>query len=143
MGSDDPVLRWAIDTVIPLVLLFALHLLLVGHDEPGGGFVAALVVAGALAVDAIAHETDPRRALQRMLPPSESLVAVGLLLVAAVALWPALTSAPLLTASGITIPLGWLGKLKLTIVLAFDIGVFLVVVGFAAAVLDRVREVAR
>ena len=78
-----------------------------------------------------------------MLPPSESLVAVGLLLVAAVALWPALTNAPLLTASGITIPLGWLGKLKLTTVLAFDIGVFLVVVGFAAAVLDRVREVAR
>ena len=29
--------------ILPSALLFALHLLLVGHDRPGGGFVGGLV----------------------------------------------------------------------------------------------------
>lgn len=141
-GAPD-ILRTAVDAVIPLVVLFALHLLLVGHDEPGGGFVAGLLAAGALAVDAIAHRGDAPGdgALRARLPSTETLVAVGLVMAAGVALLPMLGGGSLLDSSGISTDLGPFGTLKVTTVLVFDIGVFAIVVGFATAVLDRVREV--
>ena len=40
--------------LMPLLLLFAVFLLLRGHDQPGGGFVGGLVVAAAFALYSIA-----------------------------------------------------------------------------------------
>ena len=49
---------------MPLLLLFAVFLLLRGHNEPGGGFVGGLVAAAAFALYAIAYGVErARRAL--------------------------------------------------------------------------------
>ena len=39
------ILQTAARALMPLLLVFAVFLLLRGHNEPGGGFVAGLVVA--------------------------------------------------------------------------------------------------
>ena len=135
MSRPRPTLRVAVHAVLPLVLAFALYLLLVGHDEPGGGFAAGLVVSGALALGAIARpETRPK-------VPTETVIGGGLLLALGVAAAPMLLGNPLLTSGSVDFSLGPIGAYKLSSVLVFDIGVLLVVVGLASAVLDRVREV--
>src|SRR5690606_11409553 len=40
---DTVILRTAAFFLLPLQLLFSIFLLLRGHDEPGGGFIAGLV----------------------------------------------------------------------------------------------------
>ena len=71
------ILRTATRFLMPLLLLFALLLLFRGHNEPGGGFVGGLVVAGAFVLYAIAFGFDAgRRAL--LVDPS-TLLGVGLL----------------------------------------------------------------
>lgn len=135
-------LRLAVDAVIPLVLLFSLFLLLVGHDQPGGGFAGGLLAAGALGVDAIAHRGAVDDALRRRLPPPQALLGIGLTLAAVVAMAPLAFGQPLLESTFAEIGLGALGTAKVSTVLIFDIGVFLIVVGLVTVVLDRVREVA-
>ena len=62
---------------MPLLLLFALFLLLRGHNAPGGGFVGGLVVAAAFVLHSIAFGiAASRRAL--LVDPS-TLLSVGLL----------------------------------------------------------------
>ena len=47
---NSPILRTATRLLMPLLLLFAVFLLLRGHNEPGGGFVGGLVAAAAFAL---------------------------------------------------------------------------------------------
>ena len=71
------ILRTATRFLMPLLLLFAVFLLLRGHNEPGGGFVGGLVVSAAFVLYAIAYGVDAgRRAL--LVDPS-TLLSVGLL----------------------------------------------------------------
>ena len=49
------ILQTATRFLMPLLLLFAVFLLLRGHNEPGGGFVGGLVVAAAFVLYSIAY----------------------------------------------------------------------------------------
>ena len=42
----SPIFRTGVAYLMPLLLLFAIFLMLRGHNEPGGGFVGGLVAAG-------------------------------------------------------------------------------------------------
>ncbi|HEY8549300.1 MAG TPA: Na+/H+ antiporter subunit B [Vicinamibacterales bacterium] len=115
------ILRAATIMLMPLLLLFAVFLLIRGHNSPGGGFVGGLVVAAAFALYSTAHGVEAaRRAL--VVEPSR-LLGVGLLvaLVAGLLAYPA--GEPFLSAQ-------WthLG-IDIGTPLLFDIGVFLVVIG--------------
>ena len=58
------ILQTATRVLMPLLLLFAVFLLLRGHNEPGGGFVGGLVVAASFVLYSIAFGVDAaRRAL--------------------------------------------------------------------------------
>jgi multicomponent Na+:H+ antiporter subunit B len=112
------ILRAAARVLMPLMLLFALFMLARGHNEPGGGFVAGLVVAAAYALLAFAFGVPAAR--KALLVDPERLLGVGLLvaLFTGLSAWPA--GRPFLTSL-------WWGGLGSP--LFFDIGVFLVVVG--------------
>ena len=72
------ILRTATRFLMPLLLLFALFLLLRGHNEPGGGFVAGLVVSAAFVLYSIDSGIPAcRRAL--LVNPSR-LLGIGLLI---------------------------------------------------------------
>src|SRR3954471_7471749 len=90
------ILRTATRVLMPLLMLFALFLLLRGHNEPGGGFVGGLVVAAAFVLYAIsAGVPASRRAL--LIEPS-TLLSVGLLVALASAVPALLAGRPFMSA---------------------------------------------
>lgn len=54
------VLRTVARVVAPVVMLYGVRLLLVGHDSPGGGFVGGLVTALAVVLGWMAFGPPPR-----------------------------------------------------------------------------------
>ena len=53
------ILQTAVRLLMPLLLLFAVFLLMRGHDQPGGGFVGGLVSALAFAMIAATSGGQP------------------------------------------------------------------------------------
>jgi multicomponent Na+:H+ antiporter subunit A len=116
------------------VLLFSIVLLLVGHDEPGGGFIAGLVAGGAFMLVFLAGGTQRLRKVLYVAP--EVLLGVGVTVAAAAGTIGWYTGGEFLDAASWAIDLGAVGSLKLSTVLLFDIGVYLVVVGLVVALLE-------
>jgi len=102
--------------LMPLLLLFAVFLLLRGHNQPGGGFVAGLVSAAAFALYAMAYGTaQARRAL---LVEPLTMLGAGLLIALSSGLPAVLGGRPFMTSI-------WIDGLGTPLV--FDVGVCLVV----------------
>ena len=71
------ILQTATRLLMPLLLLFAVFLLLRGHNQPGGGFVGGLVVAASFVLYSIAFGVDAAR--RALLVRSSTLLGIGLL----------------------------------------------------------------
>jgi multisubunit Na+/H+ antiporter MnhB subunit len=132
-------LRTATRTLMPLLLLFALFLLLRGHNAPGGGFVGGLVVAAAFVLYAIAFDIPAsRRAL--LVDPS-ILLGVGLLIALLSGLVAIFTEQPFMTA--VWTSLGpESGGVLIGTPLLFDVGVFLAVIGVVLTIVFTLGDVA-
>jgi multicomponent Na+:H+ antiporter subunit A len=116
------------------MVLFALFLLFSGHNSPGGGFAAGLVVGIALAVRYLA---GGRYELGEALPVQPGiLLGTGLFLSAGVGLAALLTGNEVLESFIYDIHVPVIGTVHLVTSLFFDIGVMLLVVGL---VLDLLR----
>lgn len=109
--------------------LFALHLLLRGHNEPGGGFIGGLVAAISFIMLGLALGWREVTAFLRVDPAR--LAAVGLAVAATTAVVPMLAGHPPLTHFFWHLPVPGLGKWHVGTPLPFDVGVYLVVVGIA------------
>lgn len=104
---------------------FSLILLLRGHNDPGGGFIAGLLAASAAIVLGMALGVGTVRRLLRVNPIA--IAGAGVLLAAASGLVSAFAGAPYLT--GLWLPLHVFGTPGL-----FDIGVYLTVFGTVTAI---------
>ena len=125
------ILLTAIRYLVPVLFLFAIFVLIRGHNEPGGGFVGGLVAASAFALYALAHSSDEARRLLRV--PTQTLIGVGLLIAAGSGLVGLFYGRPFLTGiwSSSRIPI--LGKIGTPSI--FDVGVFLTVLGVVLQIL--------
>jgi multisubunit Na+/H+ antiporter MnhB subunit len=120
------ILQTAVRLLMPLLLLFAVFLLLRGHNQPGGGFVGGLVVAASFVLYAIAFGVDAaRRAL--LVQPSR-LLGIGLLVALLSGLPGVIGGDPFMTAVWTSFDTGST-VIDLGTPLLFDIGVFLAVIG--------------
>ncbi len=126
--TRSPVARLGVQVATPLALVAAAYLFFAGHNRPGGGFAAGLVVGAVVALRNITG-------LQRPADPLVLLTAGGLL-AGAVAIAPLLGGGVLLDQIVVETTLPVLGKVKSGTALVFDAGVFLIVVGLVVAVLD-------
>ena len=136
----SPILQTATRFLMPLLLLFAVFLLLRGHNEPGGGFVGGLVVASAFVRYTIAYGVSAsRRAL--LLDPS-TLLGVGLLVAAGSGMPAVLFGLPFMTAAWVMAGEGPLAFAVGT-PLVFDLGVFLAVIGVVLTIVFTLADVAR
>jgi len=132
------ILQTATRFLMPLFLLFALFLLLRGHNEPGGGFVGGLVVAASFVLYVMAYGVEAgRRAL--LVDPSRLLG--GGLLVALVSGVPAvLIGRPFMTALWTRVGVGS-PSLDVGTPLVFDVGVFLAVIGVVLTIVFTLADV--
>lgn len=124
--SNTVILHTASLFLLPLQLLFSFFLLLRGHDEPGGGFIAGLVAAGAFVLYLFAHGVSSTKRILRVEP--HDLMGVGLMMGLLAALPALFFGEPMLTAQWWSFYLGD-SEVKLSTVLLFDLGVYLVVMG--------------
>ncbi|WP_308121884.1 MnhB domain-containing protein, partial [Actinotalea ferrariae] len=117
------------------MIVFAVFLLFSGHNAPGGGFAAGLVVGIALIVRYLA---GGRYELGEAAPVHPGLLlGTGLFLSAGVGLVAILAGGSVLQSVIIEFDVVLLGHVKLVTSLFFDLGVFLVVIGL---VLDILRS---
>jgi len=131
------ILQTAVRLLMPLLLLFALFLLLRGHNQPGGGFVGGLVVAASFVLYAIAFGVEAaRRAL--LVQPSR-LLGIGLLVALVSGLPGVIGGQPFMTAVRTTVAFGS-AVLDVGTPLVFDIGVFLAVIGVVLTIVLTLAE---
>jgi multicomponent Na+:H+ antiporter subunit B len=132
------ILQTATRFLMPLLLLFALFLLLRGHNEPGGGFVGGLVVGASFVLYAMAYGVDAGR---RALLVDPSTLLGGGLLIALISGVPAiLIGLPFMTALWTTVDVGT-RVLDLGTPLVFDVGVFLAVIGVVLTIVFTLADV--
>jgi len=119
--------------LFPVIGIFAIYLFLRGHNEPGGGFVAGLVLAVAIILQYMAGGT--RWVETRLRIRAVRWMGLGLLCAVLTGAGAWLLGYPFLTSHTRYVELPLLGKLPLASATLFDLGVFLLVVGVTALVL--------
>ena len=115
------------------IAVFALFLLLRGHDLPGGGFTAGITLAIAFILQYMAGGTQWFE--ERMSLRPVRLMGLGLATAAATGAGAWLFAHPFLTSHVAHPDVPLLGELHLPSAFLFDVGVFLLVVGATALLL--------
>ena len=128
IATRSPIVRPGIQAASPLALVVATFLFFAGHNRPGGGFAAGLVLGAVMALRTVAGLQRPTGGLP--------LVAAGGVVAGVVALAPLLGGQLLLDQAVVEATLPVLGKVKTGSALVFDAGVTMIVVGLVLAVLD-------
>jgi multicomponent Na+:H+ antiporter subunit B len=131
------ILQTAARLLMPLLLLFAVFLLLRGHNQPGGGFVGGLVVSASFVLYSIAFGVDAaRRAL--LVRPS-LLLGIGLLVALVSALPGVVEGRSFMSAVWTTFEAGS-DVIHVGTPLVFDVGVFLAVIGVVLTIVFTLAE---
>ena len=127
MDDWNPLLvRTATRLVLPLAALVAAFLLLRGHNLPGGGFIAGLVLACAILVLRIGGGGRP--ILDPAHLPYQPWIAAGLLIAAMTGVGSMLLGYPFLTSAFLHPVLPVVGEIPIASAAFFDLGVFITVV---------------
>jgi multicomponent Na+:H+ antiporter subunit B len=111
--------------LIPVFFMYSLYLLFRGHDSPGGGFIAALVVSIGLVFHMIAFGVSSTQRIYRI--DTMKFIAIGLLLSFIAATLSMLIGKGFFQAIWTNVKIIGLGTISS--VMLFDIGVYLTVVG--------------
>ena len=112
----------------------SLYMLFAGHNRPGGGFVGGLVAGAAIALRFVAGGIGDVRGLTRLRP--WTILGSGLAIAAVTALVPIVLGEPVLTSGVWDVDVPLLGTVKTTSALAFDVGVYVAVVGLVFMVFE-------
>lgn len=127
--------------MMPIALMAGVYIFLRGHNEPGGGFIAGLVVAIALVMQYMASGFAWAVARQRV--PYHSTISFGVLAACFTGIGAWFAGRPFLTSDFGYVTIPPLEKFELATAMAFDIGVFLCVIGAVMLALDSLSSMAR
>ena len=119
--------------LLPIASVIAVYLFMRGHNLPGGGFVAGLVLSTAFIVQYIVSGTQWVEAHMPLAPPR--WIATGLLIATGTGLGSFLFGYPFLTTHMAHFTLPLLGEMHVASALFYDIGVFTLVVGATLLIL--------
>jgi multicomponent Na+:H+ antiporter subunit B len=131
------ILQTAARLLMPLLLLFAVFLLLRGHNEPGGGFVGGLVVAASFVLYSIAFGVEAARGALLVRP--SMLLGIGLLVALLSGLPAVALGRPFMSAVWTTFRAG-ATAIDVGTPLIFDVGVFLAVIGVVLTIVFTLAE---
>ncbi len=124
----------AVRIVFMAVMVGSIYLLFAGHNQPGGGFVGGIVAGAAIALRYVAGGIDDVRSLSRAHP--WTVLGTGLLISAITVAVPMLGGGAPLESGMWEADFPLLGHVKVTSALAFDIGVYLLVIGLVLMVFE-------
>jgi multisubunit Na+/H+ antiporter MnhB subunit len=124
----------SIPVIFLAVMIASVYLLVAGHNNPGGGFVGGLVAGAGVTVRYVTGGIDDVRSLARVRP--WTILGAGLLVSSVTATLPLLFGDRPLEAATWEIDVPVFGHVKLSSVFAFDVGVYLVVVGVILMVFE-------
>ena len=124
---------------LPIALTVGVYIFLRGHNEPGGGFIAGLVVAIALLMQYMASGFAWSQERRRF--DYHAVISVGILFAVLTGVGSWFFGAPFLTSEYEYVTFWPLSRVGLSSAIPFDLGVFLTVVGsvmLALASLSRI-----
>ncbi len=124
--------------LLPLALLVAVHVLFRGHNQPGGGFIAAILTSAALILQYIASGVAWTR--QRLRLNFLTFIAIGVLLAVSVGAGALLFGVPFMSMSYTHRHIPVIGDIELATAMIFDLGVYIAVVGAVMLILARLGK---
>ncbi|XID93725.1 Na+/H+ antiporter subunit A [Paenibacillaceae bacterium WGS1546] len=131
--SNDVILKTVSKVVVFIIVAFSLYLFLAGHNNPGGGFIGALMTSAALVLLAIAFGLD---IVRKVLPINfRLLTAAGLLIAVLTGVGSFWFDVPFLSHTFGHFDLPLLGDTELATAALFDLGVYLSVVGVTMTII--------
>jgi multicomponent K+:H+ antiporter subunit A len=119
--------------LLPLALLVSVYILLRGHNLPGGGFIAGLITAVALIMQYLANGVAWTH--ERLPANMHPIIGAGLLIATLTGLASFWFGHPFLTSTFGHVHWPIVGDFELASAMAFDLGVYLVVVGATLLIL--------
>lgn len=128
IAARSLVVRDGIRLATPLAIMVAVALFFAGHNQPGGGFSAGLVLGAIMALRQAVGLPTPQHPVRMM--------AIGGVIIGAVAVAPLLVGDPTLDQYIWTLEVPALGKIKAGTALIFDLGVVLIVLGLIVSMLE-------
>jgi len=128
-----PIMQTLTRLLFPLMLLVAVFIFLRGHNLPGGGFIAGLIAAVALISQYLANGIAWTNA--RIKTDMHVVIGVGLMAAVVTGIGAMLLSYPFLTSAFTYLKWPLVGKFEIASAMAFDLGVFLVVIGATVLIL--------
>ncbi len=125
--SNDVLLQSVAKVAFVIIITFSLYLFFAGHNQPGGGFIGALMAAAALVLLSIAFGPE---FVEKVLPVDyRKLIAVGILIAFLTGIGSFVFDVPFLSQAFGYYELPIMGKTELTTAMLFDLGVYLSVIG--------------
>ena len=141
-GDAHPMMMVVVTRVMmPVILMVGIYIFLRGHNEPGGGFIAGLVVAIAVVMQYMASGFSWAEARQRY--PYHGIIGAGVLIAGLTGIGAWFFQAEFLTSSFGYFRIPPFEKFELATAMGFDLGVFLCVVGAVMLSLESFSRLAR
>lgn len=141
-GDMHPMMMVVLTRVImPVVLMVGFYIFLRGHNEPGGGFIAGLVVSIAVVMQYMASGFAWATARQRY--PYHGIIGAGVLIAGLTGIGSWFFGKPFLTSDFTYVRIPPFQEFELATAALFDVGVFLAVVGAVMLSLESFSRLAR
>ncbi|SDF83256.1 monovalent cation/H+ antiporter subunit A [Sulfitobacter delicatus] len=141
-GGRHPMMMVVMTRVImPVVLLVGFYIFLRGHNEPGGGFIAGLIVSIAVVMQYMA--SGFAWASARLRYPYHGIIGTGVLIAGLTGIGSWFFNKPFLTSDFTYVRIPPFYKFELATAALFDLGVFLAVVGAVMLTLESFSRLAR
>ncbi|QKS70826.1 Na(+)/H(+) antiporter subunit B [Paenalkalicoccus suaedae] len=121
-----------------IILAFSVFLFFAGHNNPGGGFIGGLMTAAALV---LLYLTFDVKTIKKVIPfDYAKMIAAGLTLAIVTGMGGMVLGQPFLSQYDRYITFPFFGEFHATTALPFDLGIYLVVVGFTLLVILTIAE---
>ncbi|MDT0683369.1 monovalent cation/H+ antiporter subunit A [Roseicyclus sp. F158] len=127
--------------MMPIAIMVGVFIFLRGHNQPGGGFIAGLVIAIALLMQYMASGFAWSQERQKY--PYHSMIGMGVLIAALTGIASWFAGYPFLTSAYTYVHFRPIEEFELASAIAFDIGVLMTVVGAVMLALYSLSRLAR
>lgn len=127
MKENDLVLKTVTRIVVFIILTFGFYLFFAGHNNPGGGFIAGLILSSAFILMFLAF--DVKQVLEALPIDFRKLMIVGAFVSLGTALAPLFFGKNILYQADTYFKFPYFGEVHLSTITLFEAGITLSVVG--------------